>query len=280
MLEQLLKNFDPSMILLIAGVFIFGHWLLETSLGRDSLADSAPRRNSMPMYFPLTVMVVWLFGLIGVIYIAGKLIIDPPDYQQAIIDNVIQGFTSIVLVVVILFCVKNYFARGLKGFGFSFKNIHKDIFYGFGTLIAIWPVVLAIFTLTINILVLIYGEDYQVPVHQELKSIKEYSQVSVYVLIFINGALITPVFEEVLFRGLFQTAIRSYVVRPWPAIVLSSIIFALAHADSAHWPALFILGAAMGYAYEKSNSLLRPIFIHAFFNGFMIIVAIFSSPQS
>jgi membrane protease YdiL (CAAX protease family) len=34
---------------------------------------------------------------------------------------------------------------------------------------------------------------------------------------------------------------------------------------------LFVLGVTMGYAYEKSGSLLRSIFIHAMFNGISIV---------
>jgi membrane protease YdiL (CAAX protease family) len=57
----------------------------------------------------------------------------------------------------------------------------------------------------------------------------------------------------------------------WVAIVFSSALFAMVHAEPAHWPALFLLGICLGYAYEKSGSLLRPIFIHAIFNGVTIL---------
>jgi len=55
--------------------------------------------------------------------------------------------------------------------------------------------------------------------------------------------------------------------RVWLAIVISSGLFAMMHANPGHWPALFVLGIGMGYAYEKSGSLLQPIFIHALFNA-------------
>lgn len=280
MLEHLAKNVDPMVLIIVGGVFIFGYWLLKTSLGRKALVNSKPRRNSMPIYFPFIMLVIWLFGLFAAILIAGLVIDNLEEYQNVVLYSLIQAVGSIVISVTIMFFVKFFFARGIKGFGLKARNIHKEFFYGFFTLFAVWPIVIAILTLTVQVLQLFYGADYQPPVHEELQNIKEFSQTSVYIVIFINGAIITPIFEEIMFRGLFQTAIRSYVIKPWLAVFISSIIFAIAHADGAHWPALFILGLAMGYAYEKSNSLARPIFIHMLFNGISILAIIFTSAQS
>jgi membrane protease YdiL (CAAX protease family) len=44
----------------------------------------------------------------------------------------------------------------------------------------------------------------------------------------------------------------------------------MAHPNREHWPALFVLAMGLGYAYEKSGSLFRPIIMHAIFNGIMI----------
>ena len=114
--------------------------------------------------------------------------------------------------------------------------------------------------------------------HQELKLIVEHPQLPLRILIAVIAVIAAPVLEEMLFRGLFQTAIRSLLEirsglrhvpssRIWLTILISSFLFALMHADPGHWPALFVLGIGMGYAYEKSGSLLQPIFIHALFNA-------------
>jgi membrane protease YdiL (CAAX protease family) len=60
----------------------------------------------------------------------------------------------------------------------------------------------------------------------------------------------------------------------WIAILISSGLFAATHADTGHWPALFVLGVCLGYAYEKSGSLFRPIFIHSLFNATSIIAVL------
>ena len=79
--------------------------------------------------------------------------------------------------------------------------------------------------------------------------------------------------EEIIFRGLLQSLLRSYVRKPWLAIALTSFVFMLVH-QPWHWPAIFVLSAALGYAYEKSGSLWRPFVMHALFNGFTVLTQI------
>jgi membrane protease YdiL (CAAX protease family) len=120
--------------------------------------------------------------------------------------------------------------------------------------------------------------------------IELYSQMPVKVMVIVTAVVVVPVFEEMLFRGLFQTTIRSYLTgsvllerfqkngsMPWLAIALSSLFFAAVHANAGHWPALFVLAVCMGYAYEKSGSLLRPIFIHSCFNAVNITAALYTT---
>jgi membrane protease YdiL (CAAX protease family) len=47
------------------------------------------------------------------------------------------------------------------------------------------------------------------------------------------------------------------------------------HENPGHWPALFVLGVCLGYSYEKSGSLFRPIFIHLFFNVSSVAIALY-----
>ncbi|MFZ9024246.1 MAG: type II CAAX prenyl endopeptidase Rce1 family protein [Anaerohalosphaeraceae bacterium] len=51
------------------------------------------------------------------------------------------------------------------------------------------------------------------------------------------------------------------------------MFFAILHTPT-HIPALFILSVGLGYAYERSGSLLRPILMHIFFNGLSITMTL------
>jgi membrane protease YdiL (CAAX protease family) len=143
-------------------------------------------------------------------------------------------------------------------------------------LLAVWPIMIAAIAATVFFGELIRGQEYQMQQHQQLELITEHAQLPLHILIAFGAVIIIPVLEELIFRGFIQTTIRSFFKvgnGAWIAITISSVLFAIMHEHPGHWPALFILGVCMGYAYEKSGSLLRPIFIHSLFNATRIIAA-------
>jgi hypothetical protein len=184
--------------------------------------------------------------------------------------------SAVMTIAVIIFLARATFARRLKGFGLDAKTIHKDFLAAFLNLLSVWPLILAMIILTAYFGKVLFGRDYQMPQHEELQLITIHRQLPLRILIVITAVVAAPLLEEMLFRGLFQTLIRSILIKPWPSIVVSSIIFTTVHQDKAHWPALLVLAVCLGYAYEKSGSLLRPIFIHSLFNAVTIIEVLIS----
>ena len=61
-------------------------------------------------------------------------------------------------------------------------------------------------------------------------------------LLAVNGVLV-PVAEEFLWRGVIQRRL-SWVLGPWPAIILTAVLFSLKHAvvDASLGRLLFITG--------------------------------------
>ena len=263
-------------IILLTGTLLFGGWLLKTSFGRKALSNSTLRRNNMPPYLPFIPLFIWIGVISLATSITEKLLPDLPNWQKALLDNLILCNSEVITIVVIILLARASFARRLKGFGLNPKTIHKDFAAAMLNLFTIWPLIAATLLLTMHLGQLIWGPDFEIQPHEELELIREYSQLPVRVLIIVTAAVIVPVFEEMLFRGLFQTVLRSIFVNSWLSIVLSSVIFALAHANPGHWPALFVLSLCMGYAYEKSGSLLRPIFIHALFNTISVVGTLYN----
>ena len=106
------------------------------------------------------------------------------------------------------------------------------------------------------------------------------------VLHLLAGAVIAPVYEEILFRGFALTAWRR-TLGDRRAIVLSSILFVLAHVlfvgGDSFGDALalaFVAGVArvpvafaLGWLYVRTGSLWASIGLHAAFNGVLIIIA-------
>jgi membrane protease YdiL (CAAX protease family) len=165
-------------------------------------------------------------------------------------------------------------ARRLAGFGLNVKAIGRDFLAAVVNLVSIWPLMTLVIMMTILFGGYIWGPKYTIEPHEELKMISAYPQLSVRVLIGITTVIIVPAFEEMLFRGMFQTMIRSFLAKPWLSIAIASGLFAAVHSNAGHWPGLFVLSMCMGYAYEKSGSLLRPIFIHSLFNASSIIATL------
>ncbi|MHC4084862.1 MAG: lysostaphin resistance A-like protein [Planctomycetota bacterium] len=261
----------------LPGLFLFARWLLKTSLGKKALDDSMPRRNNMPPYLCIIPPFI-LFVLIPIIVlITIQLTADLQDWQIAFLGNLIYCVGAIVVMVVIIFLVRASFARRLKGFGLNVRSVHKDFFAAFLNLLSVWPLIMAALTITMQIGIFFFGPEYQISQHEQLKLIKNYPQLQLKISIFVVAVVIAPVLEEMIFRGLIQTVIRSFFEsrdsklktrsRIWLPIFISAGLFSMVHGNVPHWPVLFLLGVCMGYAYEKSGSLLRPIFIHAFFNA-------------
>lgn len=264
-----------DIIICLAGILLFSGWLLKTSLGRKALANSAPRRNNMPVYLPFIPLFIW-FGAVSVaISITEKLLPDLPDWQSVFLDNLILCIGAISAMAVIIFLAKISFTRQLKGFGLNARTIHKDFFAGLVNLLSVLPLVMLMIILTTFFGKLIWGQEFEMQQHQELELIRAHPQLSVRVLIIVTAVAIVPAFEEMLFRGLFQTMLRSFFARAWLSIAISSGLFTIVHPNTGHWPALFALSMCMGYAYEKSGSLFRPIFIHSLFNATSITAALY-----
>jgi membrane protease YdiL (CAAX protease family) len=289
------KPITVTHLIYLAGVILFARWLLKTSLGRKALVDSVPRRNNMPAYLPFVPLFI-CFGTVSLTAsITHRVFGYLQGWQSNFLDNLIICISELMAIVVIIFLARIHFARRLRGFGLNVKTIVKDFFAAFVNLLTVWPLITAAILLTIFFGEQIWGREYQMQQHQQIKLITEYPQLPLRIMIFIVAVVIASLFEEMLFRGLFQTTIRSYfearfrspVARgtphedrvtakygAWAAILISSGLFAATHADTGHWPALFVLGVCLGYAYEKSGSLFRPIFIHSFFNATSIIATL------
>jgi len=279
-LRQFVETVTIAQIIAAAGLTLFAAWLLRTSWGRKALLDSPPRRNSMPPYLPLVVLFIWFASVPLALAISGLLMPDLSEWQEAGLTNLIYCLCGITIGIGTIFLAKHFFDRRLKGFGLDIRTIHKDFLAAIMNLLCIWPLVMAAIVLTIKFGTMIWGPDFEMPQHKQLELIGQYSQWSLRVLIFVVAAVAAPVLEELLFRGLFQTVIRTFLAdlkypQPaWLSIAASSVLFAAAHANAGHWPALFVLSICMGYSYEKSGSLFRPIFIHALFNGMNVVAVL------
>lgn len=272
--KQLVNLIETADLINLVGLGVLAAWLIRTSLGRRSLVRSRPRRNSMTPLTPFIPFAVWLLGAYLLFSLVTAVSGPLGDEGKAVASNLVFCAGAILTIGLILPLARVHFARGLKGFGLNPRTIPRDIGAAVATLLAVWPLVFAAIVLTTAVGRAVKGRDFNIPRHEELEVMAEFPTVWVRLLVVAMAVVVAPLLEEMLFRGLLQTVVRTYVGTPWPAIAIASVLFAVVHADAEHWPALFVLAMGLGYAYEKSGSLFRPIFMHALFNGMVLAAAL------
>src|SRR6266516_3917617 len=82
----------------------------------------------------------------------------------------------------------------------------------------------------------------------------------------LAAVFVAPFCEEVFFRGFFFPGLRQSMPVGW-AIVLSSLFFAVAHADPGSFAVLFIIGLALAFLRWRTNSIWPGMILHFINNG-------------
>jgi membrane protease YdiL (CAAX protease family) len=89
-------------------------------------------------------------------------------------------------------------------------------------------------------------------------------------IFFLTAAVAAPIFEETLFRGFLLPSLTRYLP-VWGAIVVSSLIFALAHLSLSEVLPLTTLGIVLGVVYTRSRGLLSSMLLHSLWNSVTMI---------
>jgi uncharacterized protein len=87
-----------------------------------------------------------------------------------------------------------------------------------------------------------------------------------WVILYLTVAVVAPLLEELLFRGLLQNSLANRMPI-WAAILLSAAIFAAGHMQLYAFPGLLVLGAVFGYIYHITGSLRVTILLHMLNNA-------------
>ena len=95
-----------------------------------------------------------------------------------------------------------------------------------------------------------------------------------FISTFLLVAVVTPIVEELLFRG-FVLDLLSEAYGKWTSIFISSIIFGLLHIFPFTILNAFCGGLIYGYIRIHTNSLWPPIILHALWNGHLTILEFF-----
>lgn len=74
--------------------------------------------------------------------------------------------------------------------------------------------------------------------------------------------LFAPIAEEFVFRGAVLRSLLNGTRKPWVAIILSALLFSLAHLNPAQMLHAFLVGLLLGWMYWRTGSIIPGIVYH------------------
>ena len=90
------------------------------------------------------------------------------------------------------------------------------------------------------------------------------------VVILFFSAVVAPLFEEYIYRGLLLRPLR--VIGDTPAIILSALIFGLVHGNFDQFAYAFLSGIIFGLIAVRYDSIVPSIILHMINNFFVSVV--------
>jgi membrane protease YdiL (CAAX protease family) len=157
--------------------------------------------------------------------------------------------------------------RGWRAFGLVPARPWRDLGAGVLGIVFALPVVSSV-----GLVGALVGEQFGFKVpqigHEMLETLSQTDDRVVVTSLLLSAVVVAPVLEEMIFRGLVQSVLRS-VFRPWPTVIAASVVFAAIHYSAVTWvalPALLALALTLGWLYERTGSLWPGILVHAGFN--------------
>ena len=79
---------------------------------------------------------------------------------------------------------------------------------------------------------------------------------------YLAISLLAPLAEEIVFRGAALRSLLASRLSPLAAILISALLFAVAHLNPAQMPHAFLVGLLLGWMYWRTGSILPGMVYH------------------
>lgn len=195
---------------------------------------------------------------------AGEIMPDVEAITLGAIDYMMQNQNGIVIIsgiITILFLLLFFLIR--KKNMLAEANVTK-------TLVKNVPIAVGLgigMMLTINFGLALLPESWLVAYSRQSNMLVEGTTVA----IIISTMIMAPLIEELIFRGLMLSRLRK-AVPDAAAIVITSLIFGLAHGQILWMTYTFVLGVVLAIVAVKSDSVIPSIILHMVFNTCGIVI--------
>ncbi|WP_377890868.1 CPBP family intramembrane glutamic endopeptidase [Alkalihalobacillus sp. R86527] len=185
-------------------------------------------------------------------------------FLDRLYSGTITGFVmSIVFILAVYFIALKPHSLGWNVVGLcSFSRTYWK-----------WIIVWIVVLIATSLLLLILMDFLKIGLeNRKTESMKVNMTWVTFIIGFISAAIISPIYEEIFYRGFLYKWFRM----KWgvgAGIVLSSLIFTIVHIPTYNTlPVNFISGVIFAWTYEKSGSIWPGIIIHGTFNGIAVIL--------
>ncbi|GAE26940.1 CAAX amino terminal protease family protein [Halalkalibacter wakoensis JCM 9140] len=188
--------------------------------------------------------------------------------QNDLYSGILTGFIMSIIFILGLYFLAikpenlSWKEVGLKGFSPSYW---KSIFVWTFAIIPIALVMVMVMELFLGI-----GSE-----NSKTESLQSRMTPLNFLIGFVSAAIISPIYEEIFYRGFLYRFLRSkYGIAI--SMLASSFIFMIVHIPTYNTLLLnFVSGLIFAWTYEKTGSIVPAMIIHGVTNGiFIILVAL------
>ncbi len=242
--------------------------------------DSAPWTTQQTFFGTLITLIPWIILTLILSTLNGSVNVTQPLSTQADLTGAIVTIIFSTLIEGAFLIAPFYYANAayrsitphlrlaLKALGFRRFRPGYALF---------WVVILMIVIFGINTLYSYLITVLHLNVHTNDQLLLQQSKVaplSTYATLFA-AVFIAPFCEEVFFRGFVFPGLRHGMPLGW-AIVISSLLFGVAHADPGSFPVLFVIGLALAFLRWRTQSIWPCMMLHMLNNGIAALAIVLS----
>ena len=233
--------------------------------------DIAPWTTQQTFFGTLITLIPWIILTLILSYLNGSVKVTAPISAQADLTGAIVTIVFSSLIEGAFLIAPFYYANAayrsitphlrlaLHALGFRRFRLGSALF---------WIIVLMIVIFGINALYSDLITTLHLNVQTNDQLLLEQSKVaplSTYATL-LAAVFIAPFCEEVFFRGFVFPGLRNGMSLVW-AIIISSLLFGVAHGDPGSFPVLFVIGLALAFLRWRTQSIWPGMILHMLNNG-------------
>ncbi|WP_417386840.1 CPBP family intramembrane glutamic endopeptidase [Gimesia sp.] len=263
------------LLLLLLTLLSIRYWLQFIATRRlSSVFPLYPDRYQLDFSFPVLLAMIWI-----AMQFASSVEREWSEWHQTLAPanpvTVVQIMQSSLITfcfgaILVLMLVLAHFDV-IQKLGFRLNEIRQQLRDGaVGFLLALLPV--------IALLLLTYPFRSEESLHPFFRLLKAEPYLSTISWIFISAVIVAPLFEELIYRILFQGWLER-LLPPFAAILISSLVFSIVHGFPDCIP-LFPLAIVLGTLFYYRRSYIAIVVTHSLFNAVNLALALGNQQNS